>query len=170
MPDSCKTISEYDKIVNPWRNEKNLDWREIFLATGLVGLTSHMIPTPPKTAITGCGLLYAWFSDSRAALSPRLCSPVKVYPFPLLARSQGTVSPVSLSAPDLASDVGALLSRKVRPKPLTCTYSIAELKGSFAIPVTSLCCSPSWEEIHLSPCQIPNCATAECISSRVPSA
>lgn len=170
MPDSCKTISECDKIVNPWTNKKNIDWREISLATGLVALTSHMLPTPTKTSITGRGLLHAWLSEPRAALSPRLCSPVKVYPLPLLARAQGTVSPVSLSTPDLARDGRVLLSRKVRPKPPTCTYSMAEVKGSFAIPVTSLCYSPSWEGIHLSPCQIPSCATAKYISSRVLSA
>lgn len=185
MPHSCKTMSECDKIVNPWTNMKNIDWREIFLATGLVALTSPIPPTPTKMAITGSRLLHARLCYSRgAALLPGLCSPIKVYLLPSASQSPGHREPQGqllcyfdrstyreLWLPvSLAGDGRAHLSREVRPKPLIYTYSMAKLKSSFAIPVTSLSSSPSWDDIHLSPCQIPNCAAVKCISSRVLSA
>lgn len=102
MPDSCKTISECDKIINPWRNKTNIDGRRSLLPLGL--LLSH--PTyflhQPRQILQIVDCCMPDSLDSRAALLPRLCSPVKVYLLPLLARAQGTAShrvgPVSLTS------------------------------------------------------------------------
>jgi len=84
MPDSCKTISEHDKIVNPWTKMKITDWREISLASGLAALTSHIPPAPTGTAVKKCGLLQAclwlqrsypvtWAMQLCEGLSPSRC-------------------------------------------------------------------------------------------------
>lgn len=87
MPDSCKTISECDKIFNLWTNMKTTDWREISLATGLAALTSHIPPAPTRTAIMKHGLLHACLSGSRGVtLLPRLCSSAKAYLLPTASR------------------------------------------------------------------------------------
>lgn len=87
MPDSCKTISECDKIVNLWTNRKTIDWREVSLETSLAALKSHIPPAPTRTAIMKLGLLQACLSDSRGVtLLPGLCSPAKAHLLPTASR------------------------------------------------------------------------------------
>lgn len=93
MPDSCKTISECDKIANPWTKMKTIDWREISLATGLAALTSHVPPAPTRTAILKHGLLHACLWLQRSYPVPGLCGRSKAYLLLTASRRRGRGEP-----------------------------------------------------------------------------
>ena len=175
------------KLLIPGRRWKSLtEGRSLLPLALLLSHPTSLLRQPARLLRSVACCRHA--SGSRGVtLLPGPCSSAKGYLHPAASRRLGCREPQGWlpcysdrwtpescdwqPALYLAGNGRALfLSREVRLKPLTRTYRTTELKGFFAIPMTSLSSYPSWDDISLSPCQSTRFATAKCISNRVLSA